>query len=169
MNCHAWTRHKVSRGVGFPLPVGENLDPPLNFLPTGSSETEFLLRRLLSFISQLISRPIDRYIMGWKILLQVKQGHLWSKTLLLNQHYFQYWNACKNADCYFMTIILIFKILFVTALLIYLLPHIIYSKALEYRVLVFRIIERSKVKGQNGEMFQKFLSSDLPLPIFQFC
>ena len=31
----------VSRGVGSPLPVGENFDSPLNFLPPGSSKTKF--------------------------------------------------------------------------------------------------------------------------------
>ena len=44
------------------------------------------------------------------------------------------------------------RILFVTALFIYLLPHIVYPKALEYRVLVFRRIERLAVKGENSEM-----------------
>ena len=53
----------------------------------------------------------------------------------------------------------------VIALFIYLLPHIVYPKALEYRVLVFRRIERSEVEGQNSEMFQKSRSSDLSLSI----
>ena len=53
----------------------------------------------------------------------------------------------------------------VTALFIYLLPHIVYPKALEYGILAFRRIERSEVEGQNSEMFQKCRSSDLPLSI----
>ena len=53
----------------------------------------------------------------------------------------------------------------VTALFIYLLPHIVYPKALEYGILAFRRIERSEVEGQNSEMFQKCCSSDLPLSI----
>ena len=33
--------NRISRGVCSPLPVGENLDFPLNFLRPRSSETEF--------------------------------------------------------------------------------------------------------------------------------
>ena len=35
------SRDIVSKGLVPPLPVGENLDPPLNFLPPGSSKTKF--------------------------------------------------------------------------------------------------------------------------------
>ena len=57
------------------------------------------------------------------------------------------------------------RIFFLTALFIYLLQHIAYPKALEYRVLVFSRIERSEAEGNNSEIFQKFCSSDLPISL----
>ena len=51
------------------------------------------------------------------------------------------------------------RILFVTVLFIYLLPHFTYHKALIYRVLVFSRIGKSKAERRNSEIFQKFRSS----------
>ena len=57
----------VSRGVGSsPLPGGENFDPPLNFLPPGSSKIKFPLRRLSSFRLQLIVKS------DWPLYYEVK-------------------------------------------------------------------------------------------------
>ena len=61
------------------------------------------------------------------------------------------------------------RILFVIALFIYLLSHIAYPEALEYRVLVFRRIGISEAEGWNSKIFQKFSFSDFPLLIFQCC
>ena len=44
----------VPRGVGSPLPVGENFDSPLNFLPPGSSKTKLPPKEAFVILVQLI-------------------------------------------------------------------------------------------------------------------
>ena len=65
--------YRASRGVVSPLPVGDNLDFPPQFSPSGSSETESLPPQEVFVISvQTNCQQIDCYIMKW----QGKHGNL---------------------------------------------------------------------------------------------
>ena len=57
------SRDIVSKGLVPPLPVGENLDPPLNFLPPGSSKTKFSPQEAI-----IISVPTNGRV-GWTAIL----------------------------------------------------------------------------------------------------
>ena len=102
--------HSVRRGW-FPLPEGKNFDSPLNFLPPGSSETEFPSQeafviyiptncqgQLTAILwGEKSSSKLNRVIYDFK--LAANRWNMQKKlflTLLLNQHHYYFCVAMSS-------------------------------------------------------------------------